>query len=417
MLLFSTATVLAADGTPTVKRLSGTDRYATSAAIALSGWTQSDYAILASGENFPDAISAAPLAKKYNAPILLTETNSIPSDTLNAIQQLKIKNIIIIGGTGSVSTAVDQQLTSSGIVVTRIAGQDRYETCIKVAEQLDNVNEIAIVTGESFPDALSISPIAIKRNMPIILVNHNGIPDVVKNYINSHKLATTYFIGSGTSLNNTVLTGLSNVELITGDDKYQINLNIIDKFKSDLDLSTVYLASGENFPDALSGSILSGKNSNPLVLVGNNPSAEKEYFTNNSSAISNINVLGGTGVISDEVVNELIGKSAASTPSSITSEANEIKFISTNLTKTGTNTATFQYEVLDKNGADITKSIPTSEIIGVATFSSSVTLDPSTGIGTITFDSSYDTDKTVIVTLIDVVARESIRINYPPINK
>jgi putative cell wall-binding protein len=404
LLLFSTATVFAADSTPTIKRLSGTDRDATSAAVALSGWTQSNYAILASGENFPDAISAAPLAKKYEAPILLTETNSIPAETLNAIQQLKVKNIIIIGGTGSISSAVEEQLTSSGIVVTRIFGQDRYETCIKIAEQLDNVTEIAVVTGESFPDALSISPIAVKRNMPIILVSHNEIPTVVKNYVSNHKLTTTYVIGSGTSLNNAVLKGMSNIELVTGNDKYQINLNIIDKFKSDLNLSTVYLASGENFPDALSGSILAGKNSNPLLLIGNGPSIEKNYFTNNSSTISNINILGGIGVIPDEVINELIGKSSTST-------LDKIEFVSTNLTKTGPNTATFQYRVLDKSGADITNEIPESEISAVAAVSSSIKLDPSKGTGTITFNNPSDAGKQVIVTLIDLANGKAVSLN------
>ncbi|WML32617.1 cell wall-binding repeat-containing protein [Clostridium sp. OS1-26] len=416
LLLFSSITVFAAQSTPSVKRLSGADRYATSAAVALNGWTQSNYAILASGENFPDAISAAPLAKKYDAPILLSEANSIPTETLNAIQQLKVKNIIIVGGTGSISAAVEKQLASSGIAVTRIFGQDRYETCIKIAEQLDNVTEIAVVTGESFPDALSISPIAVKRNMPIILVSHNEIPSVVKDYINSHKLTTTYVIGSGTSLNNAVLKGLSNIELVTGNDKYQVNLNIIDKFKSDLNLGTVYVASGEGFADALSGSILAGKNSNPLLLIGNDPSIEKNYFANNSINISNINVLGGIGVVPDEIINKFTGASATTTSSSIstppsTSKMDKIEFVSTNLTKTGANTATFQYRVLDKNGVDITKTVPASEIGAVASPSSSIILDPLTGKGTITFNSPSDNGNQVIVTLIDKVTGKLVSLN------
>lgn len=407
LLLFSSATVFASQSTPTIKRLSGGNRYATSAEVALNGWTQSNYAILASEENFPDAISAAPLAKKYDSPILLTETDFIPAETLNAIQQLKVKNIIIIGGTGSISESVEKQLASSGMSVTRIFGQDRYETCIKIAEQLGNVTEIAVVTGESFPDALSISPVAVKRNMPIILVSHNEIPSVVKDYINSHKLTATYVIGSGTSLNNAVFKGLSNVELVTGADKYQINLNIIDKFKSDLNLGTVYVASGEGFADALSGSILAGKNSNPLLLIANDPSTQKNYFANNSNTISNINVLGGIGVVPDEVINKFIGKSTTTTSSGM----DKIEFISTDLTKTGPNTATFQYKVLDKNGEDITKTVPVSEIYAVASVSSSITLDPLTGTGTIIFNSSSDTDKQVIVTLIDKVTGKVVTLN------
>ncbi|MBE6066084.1 MAG: cell wall-binding repeat-containing protein [Clostridium lundense] len=396
VLPFSSITAFAADSTQTINRFSGSDRYATSAAIASNGWTQSNYAIIASGENFPDAISAAPLAKKYDAPILLSKTNSIPKEILSAIQKLKVKNIIIIGGTGSISSKVEKQLTASGLAVTRIFGQDRYETCIKIAEQLGHTTEIAVVTGESFPDALSISPIAAKRNMPIILVNHNEIPSIVKNYINNRKLTTTYVIGSGTSLNNAVLKGLSNIELITGNDKYQINFNIIDKFKSDLDLSTTYVASGEMFPDALSGSIFAGKNSNPLLLVGGNSSFERDYFNNNSAAISNINILGGTGVIPDERINKLIGKYT-------TPIVDQFLFSSTNLIWIEDNTATFKYKVLDKSGEDITKAIPESQIYPVASVSSSITLNPLTGVGTITLKSSSDADKRIIITLLDSV--------------
>ncbi|WML32610.1 cell wall-binding repeat-containing protein [Clostridium sp. OS1-26] len=398
----------------TIKRLCGADRYATSAAVALSGWTQSDYAILASGENFPDAISAAPLAKKYNAPILLTGADSIPEETLNAIQQLKVKNIIIVGGTGSVSSKVEQKLTSSGLVVTRIFGQDRYETCIKIAEQLDNVTEIAVVTGESFPDALSISPIAVKRNMPIILVSHNEIPSVVKDYINSHKLTTTYVIGSGTSLNNAVLKGLSNIELVTGNDEYQVNLNIIDKFKSDLNLGTIYVASGEGFADALSGSILAGKNSNPLLLVGNDPSIEKNYFANNSINISNINVLGGIGAVPDEVINAFIKTSTTTTPSSISTPSstpstpttdkdvsqsprvNKIKIMSKNLGVPSSHSdengyATFK--VYDQNGNDVTlsplaKNIKFSCDVGTVSITNDlITVVPNKGVDLATLKS------------------------------
>ncbi|KJR45615.1 N-acetylmuramoyl-L-alanine amidase [Desulfosporosinus sp. I2] len=53
--------------------MAGFDRFETASKIAKSGWTQSDYAILAYGGNYPDALSSAPLAKKYNAPILLND--------------------------------------------------------------------------------------------------------------------------------------------------------------------------------------------------------------------------------------------------------------------------------------------------------------------------------------------------------
>ena len=103
-------------------RLSGEDRYETSSKIALNGWIQCDYAVLALGEDYPDALCAAPLAGKYKAPIVLTETNSIPASTLATIKQLQVKNTFIVGGTGVISQAVQDKLTALGITTTRLAG-------------------------------------------------------------------------------------------------------------------------------------------------------------------------------------------------------------------------------------------------------------------------------------------------------
>ncbi|MCO1601594.1 cell wall-binding repeat-containing protein [Desulfosporosinus nitroreducens] len=192
-----------------------------------------------------------------------------------------------------ISSSVENQLTSLGVKTTRLSGQDRYETSISVAYQLENVSEITIVTGEDFADALSISPIAAKRKMPIILVPHNVIPDIVKEYIKLHKISKTYVIGVGSSLDESLVSELPNVEQINGQDKYQRNLAVIDKFKSEMDLNAIYLTTGETFADGLSGSALASVNCNPLLLVGENSISQK-YFLNNNSIINyNIVVLGG----------------------------------------------------------------------------------------------------------------------------
>lgn len=289
------------------ERLAGSNRYATAAAISLKGWTQSNYAVLAYGEDFPDALSAAPLAKKYNAPILLTQKDSLPSETINSLKQLNVRSVFIIGGTGVVSSKVESQLKAMSISTTRIYGQDRYETDIKVAEKLYNISELAIVTGEDYADALSIAPIAAKKNMPIILTKHNEIPAIVKAYINSHSISKIYVIGAGSSIDSNLLTTLNyfNVEQINGEDKYKRNLALIDRFKDDLDLSTIYAATGEDFADALSGSVLASTTSSPMLLVGANLSSQNDFFNINYNFINNIKILGGTGAVSEDTINKL----------------------------------------------------------------------------------------------------------------
>jgi putative cell wall-binding protein len=156
-------------------RLAGKNRYETSAAIAKSGWTTSDYAIIASGENFPDALCGAPLAKKYNAPILLTAKDSLDEQSKNQLSSLKVKKVFIIGGVGVISLSVEQEISSMGIEVTRIAGNDRYETSLKVAKTIGEFNQAVVATGENFPDALSIAPIAAMKGIPIILTPKDNL--------------------------------------------------------------------------------------------------------------------------------------------------------------------------------------------------------------------------------------------------
>ncbi|MFL0198718.1 hypothetical protein ACJDU8_24650 [Clostridium sp. WILCCON 0269] len=91
-----------------------------------------------------------------------------------------------------------------------------------------------------------------------------------------------------------------------------------------------------------------------------------------------------------------------------TTTIHRVEFASAGLTKTGTNTVAFQYKVIDENGTDITKIVPASEISAVASVSSSIVLEPSTGIGTITFSNSSDVDKQVIVTLFEMESGTSV---------
>ncbi|MDR1563466.1 MAG: cell wall-binding repeat-containing protein, partial [Oscillospiraceae bacterium] len=120
-------------------RFSGKNRAVTANTIATQGWPEgSDAVILASGASFADALAAAPLAAHYDAPILLTSSKTTLEDTvLNTINALKAKNIIIVGGEGSVSEEIYAQLEDLNLQVDRLAGGNRYTTAIEVAKALE----------------------------------------------------------------------------------------------------------------------------------------------------------------------------------------------------------------------------------------------------------------------------------------
>lgn len=284
-------------------RLAGNNRYETAAAIAEHGWTSSYYAVIASGEDFPDALCGAPLAGKYNAPILLTSRYTLETATRDALSNLGVDEVFIIGGTGVISSAVEQKIEDLGISVTRLAGVDRYETSIKVAEKLGYASQAFIATGDNFPDALSIAPIAAMKGYPILLTAKDQLPYNVKTYINNNIYDTVVIGGTGV-VSTYVYNQLPSPARLAGIDRYATNMSVIKEYVNDLEKDICYVATGENFPDALAGSALAASDRAPILLVGTYASSDAKNFLSNQDAGSVI-AFAGTSVVSDAVLNSL----------------------------------------------------------------------------------------------------------------
>lgn len=291
-------------------RIYGNNRYETSYEILNRGWSSSEYAILASGTDYPDALCAAPLASKYNAPILLVDNTSLANqpNLLASLKSKGISKVFIIGGTTAVSSEVESGIRSAGINVTRVGGSDRYETSVKIAQLVGSTTgEVAIANGLDFADGLSISSIAAIRNMPILLTDSRNLSSVVSNYINSVNINKTYVIGSEVAVSSNVANKLKNVERLGGANRYETNRNIFNRFKSDVGLNNLYIASGRDFPDALSISALAGKDNNFVLLSNTNYSEEsiRDTLSSVKTSIGNLYILGGQVVIPDSVLKGL----------------------------------------------------------------------------------------------------------------
>ena len=280
-----------------IERLAGSNRYETSAKIS-GKFSTSDVAVIATGKNYPDALSATPLAKKYNAPIILVEGNKLNKEALNELKRLKVKKVFIVGGTGVVSTNVANEIESLGITVQRVAGKNRYETSYEVANLVGTANGAFVTTGLNFADALSVGPIAATLEMPIILVD--------KNYpAKSLNINKTYVIGGESIVPNQALTNFNNITRIYGSNRYETNKKLINIFKDSIDFSNAYIATGLDFPDALAGGALAAVNKNPIVLTAKTPDANTKAIIKENN-ITNLTILGGLGVVPTSTVNSLL---------------------------------------------------------------------------------------------------------------
>jgi Putative cell wall-binding domain len=167
-------------------------------------------------------------------------------------------------------------------------------------------SEAAIATGEDFPDALSIAAIAAKRGMPILLSEKNSLPAEVKTFIAQNNITTTYIVGGSDVVSDNVMNQLPGHERIFGDNRYDTNAAIINRFMGDLDFSTTYLATGEDFPDALSGSALAAKTASPVVLTYKSPDlSTSKVIDISSSSIAQLKIFGGDDVVPDSTVSFL----------------------------------------------------------------------------------------------------------------
>ncbi len=472
-----------ASTTPTVNRLAGQDRYETAATIAKQ-WSHSDYAILVSGENYPDALASAPLAQKHQAPILLTTSDSLPAPTKQALADLEVNQVIIVGGTGVIAPSMEAELQAMGISTTRLAGQNRYETALKIADQVQSSpSQLFVCTGDDFADALSVAPIAAMEQIPIILVSGDSLASSVQEYLdlNSAHITKTFVIGYSDVISDQVASQFPHVERIVGADKYARNIAVNENFNHLFSTEALCIASGEGFADALAGSALAAKQSQPILLVNNATPDTTEKYYQQLTNLDTIIVFGGTGIVADKVMQDLnppadlptgirldksnialtIGQSESLTAildkpaGSAEGNSNELVWLSSdpavatvnqgkvvginngsasitvktkdgnqasclvtvigltgkhmtmnlsNYTKTSADTATFRYQLLDETGKDITTAIPSSQLSAVASLRSTISLDPSKGIGTVAFNSAPDTDKPIIITLVDLMS-------------
>ena len=165
-------------------RLAGSDRFATSAAISAAGFAPGvPVAYIASGLNFPDALSAAPVAGKTGAPLLLVQPGSIPAAIRAELVRLRPGRIVVLGGAGSVGDTVARQLAALAPGgVTRLQGPDRFATsaAISAANFSAGVPVVYLTNGHKFPDALSGAPVAGTQGAPVLLVQGSSIPAVIQ---------------------------------------------------------------------------------------------------------------------------------------------------------------------------------------------------------------------------------------------
>lgn len=286
-----------------VLRIAGSNRYSTAVEISKRGWAGgSDTVILARGDNYADALAGVPLACQLDAPILLTSSSQLSPATSEEIARLGASSVLILGGTGAVSASVESELQALGLAVQRIAGSSRYETACLIARELakgGSYDTAFIAVGSNFADALSASAYAAKAGCPILLTQPTTLPDYTKNLIRDMGITKTWVIGGTGVISGAVFAQLPGAERIAGSNRYSTGIALAEKFMPAA-TKIACLATGLNFPDAITGGVLAAKNNSGVILVQGNLAVPNQVVLDFMSAqgIETIQLFGGTSVIS-----------------------------------------------------------------------------------------------------------------------
>ena len=296
-----------------VRRLGGDLRYDTAKLVVDEGFTSCDAVILASGENFPDALGAAALAGVEGCPVLLTASGSLSSQAKAEISRLGAKNVIIVGGTSAVSATVERQLKSLGKSVERVWGRTRQQTAVKIAKRVgesESCNTVIVASGSNYPDALSVSSYAYAKRYPILLTEGDGtLSDATVKAIRELGAKNVIIVGGYSAVKSSVegqLKGLS-VSRWAGSTRYETSVKVAEKACADgMSVSTVAVASGENFPDALCAGPVVGEAGGVLLLSAkSDASVACSWLKSRKSDVNTCLVLGGTNALSAGVEKSL----------------------------------------------------------------------------------------------------------------
>jgi len=298
-----------------VPRIAGTDRIDTAIKIADQGFPYGcETVIIARSGDFPDALAGVALAKMNKAPILLTPQDGLDTRVIESLLRLKPLKVIILGGKAAISEQVENELKECLTWtedIQRIAGQDRFETAAQIARLFSDVQGMAITTGFDFPDALSLASASATRGYPLLLVGKDHLPQATAEILETMAPQFLYIAGGEQVVSSKLLdnmrqiSGLAeeNIYRFVGENRYETSTLIIKTMYPELD--KIFLATGQDFPDALAGAALAANSNTPMLLVpptGLTKDCSTAQYIDSLSNNLEINVFGGKIAVSDETI-------------------------------------------------------------------------------------------------------------------
>ena len=296
-----TPTTSPAPASPVVSRVAGADRYATAVAVSTTRFPNggADAVVLATGTTYADALVGVPLAAAKNAPLLLTTGTTLPEAIRAEIIRVLPAGhtVYVLGSIAAVPASITNELTTLGYTVNRLGGADRYATAITVAAALGNPATTMLASGRDYPDALAAGPAAAKTGGAVLLTTGDSLGVATTAYLAAHP-GTIYAIGGPAATADPAASAL------TGADRYATAAVVAARFF--LTPSHVGVATGANYPDALTGGALVAAAGGPVLLAdAGHTKAAIAYLSQIQVGVNTCLVFGDINAIPNPVADAL----------------------------------------------------------------------------------------------------------------
>lgn len=324
---------------PTIDRLAGADRIATSVLTSVEAFPgQSANVVLATSENFADALAGAPLAAHLEAPLLITATAGLDDRIAEEITRLGAQRVWLLGGTAALSEQVVEDLEALGIrEITRVAGDNRFGTAVKIAGMMGSGNAF-LVEGADFASALAASAAGALVGRPVLLTSGDALSPETSTFLEGGLMVDIRLVGDAVS--QAVMDSLPDVNASISDIERTAGADALETSKLMADLGVqmgqddteLWIATVDNWPDALSAAAAAAVDEGVLLQVSadtlGDGSPAATYLAEKAPVLENIRIAGGTAAVS-QAVEDAIAAATGGTSGDARGDRSHGTFVST----------------------------------------------------------------------------------------
>ncbi|WP_256838141.1 S8 family serine peptidase [Ornithinimicrobium faecis] len=302
-----------------IERVAGENRYETAAKIAAEYPDGVNTVYVMTGETFADALTGAAPASEGRipgtvnmftadgspAPALLVKADKVPAATRAALQAIDPDHLVILGGEEAISADVEAELATYG-EVDRVAGQDRYETATLLSQMYPTgLDRVYVASGEdrSFADSLAGSALAGHEGVPVLLTQSDHVPATLVAALDRLDASEVVVLGGPLAVSQETMDELGAERRLAGEDRYETAAVISAQHPAEAE--GTFVATGELWPDALTGSALAAHLGVPVNLTksGHLPNVTADELER--LAPGSVTVLGGPIAVAEKVIDEL----------------------------------------------------------------------------------------------------------------